>query len=118
MVEFRRGNLWDAVKQADLDLTFLMRAITVNECNVPQIKKLADRISKDQPSRAQLNKLWKQARGARKAHIRWEAPAGFTPPLAQEQTLRWGEDDRSRKSRVSGHVGQAERCRPHPWPAP
>ncbi len=48
----------------DLDLTFLMRAITVIECNVPQIKKLADRISKDQPSRAHLNKLWKQARGA------------------------------------------------------
>jgi hypothetical protein len=41
-----------------------MRAITVIECNVPQIKKLTDRISKDQPSRAQLNKLWKQARGA------------------------------------------------------
>jgi hypothetical protein len=48
----------------NLDLTFLMRAITVIECNVPQIKKLADKISKDQPSRVQLNKLWKQARGA------------------------------------------------------
>ncbi|HXD85245.1 MAG TPA: DUF262 domain-containing protein [Urbifossiella sp.] len=48
----------------DLDLTFLMRTITVIECNVPQIKKLADRISKDQPTRAHLNKLWKQSRGA------------------------------------------------------
>ena len=48
----------------DLDLTFLMRSITVIECNLPQIKKLADKISKDQPSRAHLNKLWKQARGA------------------------------------------------------
>jgi hypothetical protein len=48
----------------DLNLTFLMRAITVIECNVPQIKKLADRISKDQPSRIRLNNLWRQARGA------------------------------------------------------
>ncbi len=48
----------------DLDLTFLMRVITTIECNVPQIKKLADKISKDQPTRAHLNKLWRQARGA------------------------------------------------------
>ncbi len=48
----------------DLDLTFLMRAITVVECNVPQIKKLADKIAKDQPSRVRLNKIWRRARGA------------------------------------------------------
>jgi hypothetical protein len=62
--EFReyRGDLRKS--NYNLDLTFLMRAITVIECNVPQIKKLADRISNKQPSRAQLNKLWKQARGA------------------------------------------------------
>lgn len=62
--EFRvyRGDL--RKNNYNLDLTFLMRAITVIECNVPQIKKLADKISKDRPSRVQLNKLWKQARGA------------------------------------------------------
>lgn len=48
----------------DLDLTFLMRTITAIECNVPQIKKLADKISKDRPSRAYLNKTWREARGA------------------------------------------------------
>src|SRR6185437_1095381 len=47
-------------KNYDLDLTFLMRAITVIECNVPQIKKLADKISKDRPSRSSLTKTWKQ----------------------------------------------------------
>jgi hypothetical protein len=51
-------------KRFDLDLTFLMRAITVIECNTPQIKKLADTISKDRPSRVHLNKTWRQARSA------------------------------------------------------
>ena len=51
-------------KHYDLDLTFLMRAITVVECSVPQIKKFADKIDKDRPSRRQLDKTWQRARGA------------------------------------------------------
>jgi hypothetical protein len=62
--EFREYRSGLRKNNYNLDLTFLMRAITVIECNMPQIKKLADKISKDQPSRGQLNKLWKQARGA------------------------------------------------------
>lgn len=48
----------------DLDLTFLMRAVTVVECKVAQPKKLAERIAKDRPSHAHLGKTWKKARGA------------------------------------------------------
>lgn len=51
-------------KNYDLDLTFLMRAVTAVECNVPQIKKLADKISKDKPSKAHLKKTWASARTA------------------------------------------------------
>jgi hypothetical protein len=54
----------------DLDLTFLMRALTVIECEHPRIKKLAERISKDKPSRAHLNKTWQRARGATDKLIR------------------------------------------------
>lgn len=57
-------------KNYDLDLTFLMRAITVVECNVPQVKKLADKILKDRPSRKHLNKTWRQARTAIDGTIR------------------------------------------------
>jgi len=42
----------------DLDLTFLMRVITAIECNVPQIKKLAEKIAKDKTSKASLNRTW------------------------------------------------------------
>jgi hypothetical protein len=59
--EYRRDLMQ---KSYDLDLTFLMRAITVVECNVPQIKKLADKIAKDRPSRVRLNKTWRRARAA------------------------------------------------------
>jgi hypothetical protein len=62
--EFRNYRQELARKKYDLDLTFLMRAITVVECNVPQIKKLADTISKDRPSRVHLNKTWRAARGS------------------------------------------------------
>ncbi len=51
-------------KNYNLDLTFLMRALTVVECNVPQIKKLADKIAKDAPSRVHLNKDSGSKRGA------------------------------------------------------
>jgi hypothetical protein len=45
----------------ELDLTLLMRTITVIECKVPQIKKLADRVSKGQLSSTKLNQLWLQS---------------------------------------------------------
>jgi len=57
-------------KNYDLDLTFLMRAITVVECRVPQIKKLAEKVSIDRPTRTHLNKTWKRARGATDKLIR------------------------------------------------
>jgi len=62
--EFRQYRNELARRNYDLDLTFLMRSITAVECNVPQIKKLADKISKDRPSRQYLNKTWRKARGA------------------------------------------------------
>lgn len=62
--EFRKYRRELRQKNYDLDLTFLMRAITVVECNVPQIKKLADKIAKDRPSRTVLNRTWRQARGS------------------------------------------------------
>ena len=54
----------------DLDLTFLMRAITVISCDVPQIKKLADKVSQKQLSKAQLNKLWKESKLATNAVVK------------------------------------------------
>ena len=41
-----------------------MRAITVIECGVPRIKKLAERVAKDKLSRSHLNKTWARAKGA------------------------------------------------------
>jgi hypothetical protein len=51
-------------KNYDLDLTFLIRAITVVECKVPRIKKLAERVAKDHTPRNQLDKSWRQAKSA------------------------------------------------------
>jgi len=48
----------------DLDLTFLMRAITVIECGFPQIKKLAERVSKQTVTKRHLNKSWRKAKKA------------------------------------------------------
>jgi hypothetical protein len=52
----------------DLDLTFLMRAITVIACDVPQIKKLADRVSQEDSqkklTKGQLNRLWAESKRA------------------------------------------------------
>jgi hypothetical protein len=62
--EFRQYRRELAQKNYDLDLTFLMRSITVVKCDVPQIKKLADVIARDKPSRGHLNGQWRQARGA------------------------------------------------------
>jgi hypothetical protein len=46
----------------DLDLTFLIRAITVVECKVPRIKKLAEKVSRERPPRQQLDKSWQRAK--------------------------------------------------------
>ena len=48
----------------DLDLTFLMRAITAVECKVAQPRKLAEKIAKDKPTLAHLNKTWRKAKAA------------------------------------------------------
>lgn len=48
----------------DLDLTFLMRAITATACDVPQIKKLADRVSRREFDQASLDKFWKETKRA------------------------------------------------------
>jgi hypothetical protein len=53
-----RGNNYD------IDLTFLIRALAVVECKTPQIKKLAERISKDRPSLNHLNSTWRRTKGA------------------------------------------------------
>jgi hypothetical protein len=42
----------------DLDLTFLMRALAVIQCNTSKIKKLADRIADQKIGKSQLNRLW------------------------------------------------------------
>jgi uncharacterized protein with ParB-like and HNH nuclease domain len=48
----------------DLDLTFLMRVITVIACNVPQIKRLADRVADNKISREELDSAWQKGRRA------------------------------------------------------
>jgi hypothetical protein len=48
----------------DLDLTFLMRAITVIACDVPQIKKLVDKVSQKNLTKRQLNRLWAESKRA------------------------------------------------------
>ncbi len=54
----------------DLDLTFLIRIITAIECNVPQIKKLSEKITKDHLTRAKLNSTWKKVKSATNKMIR------------------------------------------------
>ena len=68
--EFRDYRLSLREKNYDLDLTFLMRAVTIVECNVSQIKKLAERVSKDKPSRRHLNETWRKAKSAMDKLIR------------------------------------------------
>jgi len=48
----------------DLDLSFLMRAITVIACGVAQIKKLAERVRDGKLSKPYLNRVWKQTKSA------------------------------------------------------
>lgn len=51
-------------KKYDLDLSFLMRAITAVECDAAQIAKLTQRMAKDQLGRKHLKRSWMQARRA------------------------------------------------------
>lgn len=60
--EFRDYRMELRKSSYDLDLNFLMRIITSIECNVPQIKKLSDKISKDKTSKASLKKTWAKAK--------------------------------------------------------
>lgn len=60
--EFREYRKGVRKSNYDLDLTFLMRAITAIECKVPQIKKLSEKISKDHLTRNQLNRTWKKVK--------------------------------------------------------
>jgi hypothetical protein len=62
--EFRNYRQLLRQKNYDLDLTFLIRAITVVECKVPRIKNLAERVSKEKPPRKQLDRSWKLAKKA------------------------------------------------------
>jgi hypothetical protein len=48
----------------DLDLTFLMRSITVIACNVPQIKRLADRVADKQLAKPDLDRTWAEGKRA------------------------------------------------------
>jgi len=68
--EFREYRTELRRKNYDLDLTFLIRAITVVECKVPRIRKLAERVSKERPPRKQLDRSWKRAKDATNKLIR------------------------------------------------
>jgi hypothetical protein len=54
----------------DLDLTFLMRAITVIACGVPQIKKLAAKVSQGELTVGHLDSIWRKVTRATDAIIR------------------------------------------------
>jgi hypothetical protein len=68
--EFREYRRELRQKSYDLDLTFLIRAITVVECKTSRIKRLAEKVSKERPSRKHLNKSWQRAKGATNKLIR------------------------------------------------
>ncbi|MFZ0423544.1 MAG: DUF262 domain-containing protein [Xanthobacteraceae bacterium] len=48
----------------DLDLTFLMRVITVIACDVPQIKRLADRVADKKLTKPDLDRIWSEGKRA------------------------------------------------------
>lgn len=68
--EFRKYRNDLHKKDYELDLTFLMRAITVIECGVPQIKKLAEKVSKGVLKKRHLDRTWRKAKGATDKIIR------------------------------------------------
>jgi len=62
--EFRRYRRDLRSEGYDVDLTFLMRSITVITCDVPQIKRLADRVAREDLTPAQLNRSWSESKRA------------------------------------------------------
>lgn len=48
--------------QFDIDITFLMKIITSIACNVPQIKKLSDKVTSKDLNQNQLNRIWSIAK--------------------------------------------------------
>jgi hypothetical protein len=54
----------------EVDLTFLMRAVTVIECDAPQIKKLADKVSAKEINAVHLNRTWRAAKKATNKIVR------------------------------------------------
>lgn len=48
----------------DLDLNFLMKVITAIECNVPQIKKLSEKISRGKTTKSKLNNTWEKVKNS------------------------------------------------------
>ncbi len=62
--EFRQYRMEQRKIGYDFDLTFLMRAITVIACDVPQIKKLADKIAHESLNKQKLNKIWSESKRA------------------------------------------------------
>lgn len=48
----------------DLDLTFLMRVITVIACDVPQIKRLANRVADKKLTKPDLDRIWSEGKRA------------------------------------------------------
>lgn len=68
--EFRDYRFELRQKNYDLDLNFLMRAITVIECGVAQIKKLTDQVGNKKISKRHLNRVWRKAKSATDTIIR------------------------------------------------
>jgi hypothetical protein len=62
--EFRRYRSELRKSGYDLDLTFLMRVITVIACNAPQIKRLADRVADKRLTKSELDRLWSDGKRA------------------------------------------------------
>ena len=82
--EFRKYRRDLRIEGYDLDLTFLMRSITVITCDVPQIKKLADRVARRDLTQVQLNRLWSESKRAMNRVI--ETLAGRTA-FGQDEVL-------------------------------
>src|SRR5262249_29694287 len=60
--EFRAYRRELRYRKFDLDLSFLMRAITAIECHAAQIAKLSQRMAKERVSEKHLRRAWRLAR--------------------------------------------------------
>ena len=124
--EFRDYRFELRGKNYDLDLNFLMRAITVIECGVAQIKKLAERVSEHKLSKRHLNRVWKQTKtatnkviGALNRDLSLDKTKFFTSKNVLVPLVYYMAKDRSRSpatrnmmrffmySQLSGHYGGA-----------